>query len=114
MIIKMLREAGAAEIHMRIASPPTRHPCHYGIDMGKEGDYIATNDDGSSRSSGEISQLVGADSLHYLSPDGLARALKRPLNRRCTACFTGDYPIAPEEAGKNIFESQVGDDECTT
>jgi amidophosphoribosyltransferase len=112
-IIHALRTAGADQIHIRIASPPTRFPCHYGIDMGSEGDYIASDLKGNERSSDEICELIGADSLHYLSFAGLSRALQRSLNQRCTACFTGDYPIDPEEAGRTSMEtSSVGDPCC--
>lgn len=91
VLVGLLRDAGAAEVHIRIGSPPARFPCFYGVDMGRPGEYIAEN-----RSVDEISDIIGADSLHYLSIEGLSRALRRPLNQRCTACFTGDYPIAPD------------------
>ena len=100
-LIGMLKEAGAEEVHVRIASPPTRHPCHYGIDMGRPGEYVALDDEGQVRPADEVGKLVGADSLHYLSLPGLSRALKQPLGELCTACFTGQYPIPGEWESKN-------------
>ena len=87
-IVKLLREAGAAEIHMRIAAPPIRHPCHFGVDMATRQELIAAR-----QSVEEIRQHLGADSLGYLSLDGLQRALGlgKPT---CLACFTGDYPVS--------------------
>lgn len=103
-IVARLREAGATEVHLRIGSPPALHPCHYGVDMGHEGDYAAEG-----RTPEEVAELVGADSLAYLSLDGLARALKRPLQSRCTACFSGDYPVSAPVAlvDQLRFESQA-------
>jgi len=100
-LIKMLKAAGAEEVHLRVAAPPTRHPCLYGIDMGREGDYIALDDDGNPRHAEQIAAMLGADSLHYLSLPGLSRALKQPLGDLCTACFTGDYPISGEIENKD-------------
>lgn len=87
-IIKMLRDAGAGEVHMRISSPPDRYPCFYGIDTAVRKELIA-----SSRSVDEIRRFIGADSLHYLSMDNLVRATRRPKEVFCTACFDGSYPI---------------------
>ncbi len=90
-IIKMLRRAGAREIHFRISSPPTLYPCFYGIDTPNRSELIA-----SSHSTEEIRQYVTADSLGYLSLDGLHRAV-HPEGRGdgdyCDACFSGDYPV---------------------
>lgn len=91
-VVRLLREAGATEVHLRIGSPRVVHPCHYGVDMGHAGDYIA---DG--RTDEEIARLIGADSAHFLSVEGLERALRRPRSRRCFACFTGDYPVLPDD-----------------
>ena len=104
LLVEMLRDAGAAEVHVRIASPPTRHPCHYGIDMGRPKDHIAVAADGSARAPEQVCEDIGADSLHYLSTAGLSRAFRRPLRQRCTACFTGEYPIVVEDTGKDLFE----------
>lgn len=87
-IVKLLREAGAAEVHMRIAAPPIQHPCHFGVDMATRGELIAAR-----QSVEEIRRHIGADSLGYLSIEGLQRALGlgKPT---CLACFTGDYPVS--------------------
>jgi len=86
-LIKLLRNAGAKEVHMAITCPPIAHPCFMGVDMGRHEDLIAYQ-----RSVDDIRELVGADSLHYLSVDGMMRALKRK-DGFCQACFTGQYPI---------------------
>jgi amidophosphoribosyltransferase len=87
-LVRMLREAGASQIHLRITSPPVRHPCHYGIDMATRAELIA-----SGLSVEEIRDFTGADSLAYLSLDGLVAATGRPHNQLCHACFDGRYPI---------------------
>jgi amidophosphoribosyltransferase len=87
-IIKMLREAGAKEVHMRISSPPDKYPCFYGIDTAIRKELIA-----SSRSVDEICRFIGADSLRYLSMENLVNATRRPREDFCMACFNGDYPI---------------------
>ncbi len=87
-IVTMLRDAGAAEIHMRVSSPPFYHPCYFGIDIPSENQLIANN-----RTVEEICQHIGADSLGYLPLECLGEmAGGLPI---CTACFSGDYPIAP-------------------
>ena len=87
-IVKLLREAGAAEVHMRIAAPPIQHPCHFGVDMATRGELIAAR-----QSVEEIRQHLGADSLGYLSLEGLQRALALGKTT-CLACFNGDYPVS--------------------
>ncbi|OFW70310.1 MAG: amidophosphoribosyltransferase [Actinobacteria bacterium RBG_19FT_COMBO_54_7] len=87
-IIKMLREAGAKEVHMRISSPPDKYPCFYGIDTAIRKELIA-----SSRKVEEIRKFIGADTLHYLSIDNLVSATRRPREDFCMACFDGDYPV---------------------
>ena len=87
-IVKLLREAGAAEVHMRIAAPPIQHPCHFGVDMATRQELIAAR-----QSVEEIRQHLGADSLGYLSLDGLQRALDLGKTT-CLACFNGDYPVS--------------------
>lgn len=87
-IVKLLREAGAAEIHMRIAAPPIQHPCHFGVDMATRQELIAAQ-----QSVEEIRQHLGADSLGYLSQEGLQRALSLGKTT-CLACFNGDYPVS--------------------
>jgi amidophosphoribosyltransferase len=87
-IVKMIRRAGATEIHMRIASPPIRHGCFYGIDMPSSAGLIAHT-----HTPEEIRKHIRVDSLHYLSVEGLLEACKGTLETHCTACFTGRYPI---------------------
>lgn len=86
-LIKLLRNAGAKEVHVAITCPPIAHPCFMGVDMGKHADLIAHK-----RSVAEISQFVGADSLYYLSLTGMMRAVGSQ-DGYCQACFTGQYPI---------------------
>jgi amidophosphoribosyltransferase len=87
-IVKMLRDAGAAEVHMRISAPPIRHPCHYGIDMSTSEEMVAH-----ARTVDEISEELGCDSLAYLSLDGVYEAIRGGRETHCDACFTGDYPL---------------------
>ncbi|GGH83071.1 amidophosphoribosyltransferase [Pullulanibacillus pueri] len=90
-IVNMLREAGAAEVHVRISSPPIKYPCFYGIDTSSESELIA-----SSYSIEEIRDMIGADTLEYLSVEGMKQAIGRnpEMNQcgQCLACFTGKYP----------------------
>lgn len=90
-IVNMLKEAGATEVHVRISSPPITNPCFYGIDTSTTSELIA-----SSHSIEEIREIIGADSLSFLSPEGLMKGIGRPdqdENRgQCLACFTGRYP----------------------
>ncbi len=91
-IVQMLREAGAREVHLRVASPPTRHSCYYGVDTPERSKLLAAQLDEE-----PMRQFIGADSLAFLSIDGLYRALGEPGRNRaapthCDACFTGDYP----------------------
>ncbi len=89
-IVKMIREAGAAEIHVRISSPPVHSPCYYGIDTPTRAELIA-----SSHSVEEVCRYITADSLGYLSPEGLLEAVGADTRPGyCTACFTGEYPVA--------------------
>ncbi|MDQ3032414.1 MAG: amidophosphoribosyltransferase [Myxococcota bacterium] len=90
-IVKMLRDAGAKEIHLRISSPPTRWPCYYGIDTPSRGELIAA-----SHSPAEIARYVTSDSVGYLSLEGLHRAVRGEATEGwgfCDACFSGDYPV---------------------
>jgi amidophosphoribosyltransferase len=92
-IVRMLREAGASEVHVRISSPPTMASCHYGIDTPTRRELIA-----STQSVEEIRGFIEADSLGYLSAEGMLEAFGRPAQSTCLACFTGEYPIeVPEE-----------------
>ncbi|MEA2111316.1 MAG: amidophosphoribosyltransferase [Campylobacterota bacterium] len=87
-IIKMLKDAGAAEVHMRISSPATTDPCYYGVDTPDKDKLIASN-----KSSDEICEYIGADSLTYLSNDALLRSVNATESNYCTACFTGEYIV---------------------
>jgi amidophosphoribosyltransferase len=87
-IIKMFKGAGAAEVHLRIASPPTTHPCFYGIDTPTRKELIAAT-----HTIEETRRYLTADSLAYLSLDGVLESVGTDRHRFCTACFTGDYPI---------------------
>ncbi len=101
-LVRMLREAGAIEVHVRIASPPVKWPCFYGIDFASRAELIANGLD-----TDGIRRSIGADSLGYLSLDGLIAASEQPRTRLCAACFDGHYPIPlPEDAkiGKYLLE----------
>jgi amidophosphoribosyltransferase len=104
-IVAMVRAAGAREIHVRISSPPTTSPCYYGIDTPLRSELIA-----SKQSVDQICDHLGADSLAYLSVEGLASAVGDPEGRRyCSACFTGRYPVAVanvEEWQMPLFEKE--------
>ena len=87
-VANLLRRAGAKEIHMRICAPPIKHPCFFGVDMATRKELIASH-----KSIEEIRQFIGADSLGYLSLEGLLKSVHLPADSFCTACFTGNYPI---------------------
>ncbi len=100
-IVEMVRAAGAREVHMRVSSPPTTHSCFYGIDTPERSKLLAAN-----HSIDEMAALIGADSLAFISNDGLYRALghqgrNNAAPQYCDACFTGDYPIALPDMGHN-------------
>ena len=104
-LVKMLKEAGAAEVHVRISSPPITWPCFYGIDFASRAELIATG-----LGVEEVRQSIGADSLGYLSKEGMVSATQQESESLCTACFTGQYPIelpAAESLGKNLLERGV-------
>ncbi|MCI0818351.1 MAG: amidophosphoribosyltransferase [Chloroflexi bacterium] len=99
-VVEMLRNAGAASIHMRVCAPPIVHPCHFGIDMATQWELIAAHQEIE-----DIRQHIGADSLAYLSLDGLMRAVEQPEDSFCTACFTGEYPMPVQlQMDKLVFE----------
>jgi amidophosphoribosyltransferase len=104
-IVAMLREAGAAAVHIRISSPPVAWPCFFGIDFASRVELIA-----GSLSVEEIRQSIGADSLGFVSLDGLIAATTLPANDLCQACFSGTYPIPVAEAdqGKYLLETVAG------
>ncbi len=87
-VIKLLKKAGAREVHMRICAPPIRYPCFFGVDMATRWELIAAQ-----KTIPEVREFIGADSLGYLSLDGLIKAVALPKDIFCMACFTGDYPI---------------------
>jgi len=87
-VVELLRRAGAKEIHMRICAPPLRYPCFFGVDMATRWELIAAQ-----KTVSEVRDFIGADSLGYLSIDGLIKAVGLPRDVFCLACFTGDYPI---------------------
>jgi amidophosphoribosyltransferase len=103
-IVQMLREAGAAEIHLRISAPPIKHPCHYGIDMSTREEMIAHG-----RSIDGVAAELGADSLHYLSLEGVYEAIGGSREDHCDACFSGEYPLPGTEAasGKHALEAAL-------
>nr|WP_240945345.1 amidophosphoribosyltransferase [Rhodococcus sp. HNM0569] len=111
-LIRMLREAGALEIHVRIASPPVKWPCFYGIDFASPAELIANGAGGTEHDSfaemiDGVRRSIGADSLGYISIDGMIAATEQPASRLCAACFDGEYPIelpAESRMGKNVLE----------
>ena len=86
-IISLIRQAGAKEVHFRLASPPTTGACYYGVDTPRRQQLIASD-----KSIDEIKDFIGADSLAYLSVDGMMKAVNSNLNKSCVACFDGNYP----------------------
>ena len=101
-LVRMLREAGALEVHVRISSPPVTWPCFYGIDFATRAELLANGLDIEG-----IRRSIGADSLGYVSLDGLIKASEQPKTRLCRACFDGEYPIAlpaDDVIGKHVLE----------
>jgi amidophosphoribosyltransferase len=87
-VVNLLRNGGAAEVHMRICAPPIMHPCHLGVDFPTRQELIAAN-----KTVEEICKVIGADTLAFLSHDGLLRSVGVPKNEMCMGCFTGMHPI---------------------
>jgi amidophosphoribosyltransferase len=101
-LVRMLREAGAVEVHVRISSPPVRWPCFYGIDFATRAELIATG-----IGVEEVCRSIGADTLGYISEEGMIAATRQSPDKLCTACFTGTYPVPlPEDdkLGKDVLE----------
>ena len=101
-IVRMLREAGALEVHVRISSPPVNWPCFYGIDFATRAELLANGLDNEG-----IRRSIGADTLGYVSLAGLIAATEQPKTRLCRACFDGEYPIelpAGNLIGKHVLE----------
>jgi amidophosphoribosyltransferase len=96
LVVAMVRECRARELHLRISSPPVKYPCYYGIDTPSRGDLTAAE-----HSIAEIATSIGADSLRYLSKDGLIGAIGLPGDKLCTACFDGRYLEDPTEAASS-------------
>jgi amidophosphoribosyltransferase len=104
-IVRLLRSAGAREVHVRISSPPIRHPCYYGIDTSSRGELIAARVDLEA-----IRRIIGADSLGYLSQEGLVEAVALPRQALCMACLDGTYPTrvpTEGEAGRAALDAFV-------
>ena len=104
-LVDTLRNFGATEVHMLVSSPPVLHPCYYGIDTSERSELIAARMD-----LDEVRNFIGADSLNYLSQEGLYQAMGKKEGF-CAACLDGQYPIqipSPEEVGKHIFENPRG------
>ena len=87
-IVEMVKKAGAKEVHMRVSSPPTKYSCFYGIDTPNADELMANK-----MSIEEMCEAIGADSLAFVSFDGMYRAVGKPRERHCDACFSGDYPV---------------------
>ncbi|WP_225579415.1 amidophosphoribosyltransferase [Nocardioides donggukensis] len=101
-LVRMLREAGAREVHVRISSPPVKWPCFYGIDFASRAELVANG-----LAVDEICRSIGADSLAYISLEELVEATEVPMDDLCRACFDGVYPVPlpePELLGKNLLE----------
>jgi amidophosphoribosyltransferase len=98
-LVRLIREAGAAEVHLRITCPPITHACHFGVDMGHDGDLMAAR-----LTIEEMRDRIGADSLAFLSMDGMMRAIgqDRQAEGYCNACFTGSYPIEIDDASTKV------------
>jgi len=97
-IVAMLREAGAAEVHVRISSPPVQWPCFYGIDFPTREELAAVG-----HAVDEIREQIGADSLGFISVEGMVAATQQAEDRLCTACFTGTYPIEPPVDARHLL-----------
>ncbi|MDD4322191.1 MAG: amidophosphoribosyltransferase [Dehalococcoidales bacterium] len=103
-VIKLLKKAGAKEVHMRVCAPPICHPCFFGVDMANRWELLAAR-----KSVEEIRQFIGADSLGYLSVKGLVEAVGLPKELFCLACFTGEYALPVQlEMDKLAFEARGG------
>ncbi|MBI4551898.1 MAG: amidophosphoribosyltransferase [Candidatus Latescibacteria bacterium] len=91
-LVRMVRQSGAKEVHVRVSCPPIRHPCYYGIDMQTRAELIASRP-----ATEQVREFLGADSLGYLSIEGMLSVAPSPGDQYCTACFSGWYPIEPKE-----------------
>jgi amidophosphoribosyltransferase len=108
-VVAMLREAGAAEVHFRVSSPPYRWPCHYGMDTGRRSELLAAD-----LTVGEIADYLKVDSLAYLELDRLVRATETPKQSFCAACLTGDYPVPiPDLSDAKLVLEETSGSEST-
>jgi amidophosphoribosyltransferase len=99
-MVRMLRDSGAAEVHLRVSSPPYKWPCFYGIDTGTRSELLAAN-----LTMGEIKDYLDVDSIAYLTLDNLVAAVDAPGAGFCSACLTGEYPTeVPVELSKHMLE----------
>lgn len=106
-LARLLRQAGAKKVHVRITSPPIRFPCHFGLDFPTDEELVAAH-----RTTEEVQTYLGVDSLEYLSLEGLLSSMDLPGDQFCAACFSGKYPIKLEQSNsKNIFETAFQDSE---
>ena len=102
-LVKLLRDAGAAEVHMRISAPPFRHPCFFGTDIPERSQLLAHG-----RTVEEMREIIGVDSLGFLSLEAARKIAVGCKLGFCDACFSGNYPIpVPEQAEKNMFENEI-------
>jgi amidophosphoribosyltransferase len=109
-LVRMLREAGAVEVHVRIASPPVKWPCFYGIDFPSPAELIANAVEDEDEMLEAVRHAINADTLGYISLRSLIAATEQPTSRLCSACFDGRYPIElPSETalGKNVIEHML-------
>jgi amidophosphoribosyltransferase len=108
-IVRLLREAGATEVHMRIASPPLKYPCYYGIDIQKSSELIAAK-----KSVDEIREYIGADSLAFLTVDGMVESIglnaNAPYGGLCVAYFNGDYPTRLDDYEEDFLAALTPED----
>jgi amidophosphoribosyltransferase len=100
-IVAMLRDAGAAEVHVRISSPPVLWPCFYGIDFATREELAAVGHE-----TEQVRLNIGADSLGHISLEGMIAATNQPAHNLCTACFTGQYPIEPPASALHLLAHQ--------
>ncbi len=106
-VINLLKRAGAKEVHMRICAPPIKYPCFFGVDMATRSELIAAR-----KSVSLIKDFIGADSLGYMSVEGLIRSIGLPKETFCLACFTGDYPVPVQiEMDKLALEPNLTNDD---
>jgi amidophosphoribosyltransferase len=103
-LVRLLREAGAVEVHVRVTSPAITHPCHMGVDMGTYDELISHR-----MNVKELGAHIGADSVEFLTLDGMMRAIGRDADSYCNACFTGCYPFdVGSRSEKHEFERVLG------